>query len=90
MSGARRFLENFLLTGEGKEIPDVFPNYQMDLGLYAPTNSTIRKNIDRMWEAFADISGLGKANVESLNIVYGDGSRLFSAGVARKDEIGFG
>ncbi len=49
----------------------------MDIDLYTPTNKTIRENKQKMYEAFAEISGLGKANVESMNLVYGDGGKLF-------------
>ncbi|MEW6234949.1 MAG: hypothetical protein AB1656_06145 [Candidatus Omnitrophota bacterium] len=78
LPGARIFLENFFLTSEGMDVPDVFMNYQMDLRLYSPTNKTIRENKPKMYEAFSAISGIAKRDVESMNAVYGDGLRLFA------------
>ncbi len=77
LPGAKRFLRNFFLSSEGMSVSDVFQNYLMDVDLYAPSNETIRGNKQKMYEAFAEISGLGKANVESMNLVYGKGEKLF-------------
>ena len=77
LPGARVLLENFFLSSEGMNVSDVFMNYQMDLRLYSPTNRTISENQPKMYKAFSAISGVAKQDMESMNMVYGDGRKLF-------------
>ena len=58
-------------------VSDVFMNYRMDLRLYSPTNRTICENQPKMYAAFSAISSVAERDLESMNMVYGDGQKLF-------------
>ncbi len=58
----------------------------MDIDLYSPTNKTIRQNRLKLYQAFADISGLGQSATDALNMVYGDGQNWFNEETPQNSE----